>query len=225
MLSQGLTPGQIAAADAGEHLPATPAVDKRSAELGLAHVGNTCTDWLLFNDFCINPVDPAEVVRMYGQCKVPKSLTLTYNPITILPPHYQIPITNPNHPPLAPQVPVLCAYTRVDKPPPDPLPPSPITAGMYRRLTMDPNLPPYGSRCPFMPFTFESPGETPGAGTVLGEFILIYPRTGNWTDTCVLCTGIDAEFVSLAPAVKEPHPEVSLFYILCIGNVTDVVFF
>ena len=85
---------------------------------------------------------------------------------------------------------MLCAYTRVDKPPPDPLPPSPITAGMYRRLTMDPNLPPYGPRCPFMPFTFESPGETPGAGTVLG---------------------IDAEFVSLAPAVKEPHPEVSLF--------------
>ena len=36
-----------------------------------------------------------------------------------------------------------------------------------------------------MPFTFESPGETPGAGTVLGEFILIYPRTGNWTD--VVC--------------------------------------
>ena len=106
---------------------------------------------------------------------------------------------------------MLFAYTRVDKPPPDPLPPSPITAAMYRRLTMDPNLPPYGPRCPFRPFTFESPGETPGAGTVLGEFILIYPRTGNWTDTCVLCTGIDAEFVSLAPAVKEPHPEVSLF--------------
>ena len=40
-------------------------------------------------------------------------------------------------------------------------------------------------RCPFMPFTFESPGETPGAGTVLGAFILIYPRTGNWTD--VVC--------------------------------------
>ena len=36
-----------------------------------------------------------------------------------------------------------------------------------------------------MPFTFESPGETPGAGTVLGTFILIYPRTGNWTD--VVC--------------------------------------
>ena len=144
MFTQGLTPGQIAAADAGEHLPATPAVDKRSAELGLAHVGNTCTDWLLFNDFCINPVDPAEVVRMYGQCKVRKSVTLTYNPIT---PHYhQIPITNPKHPKLGPQVPVLCAYTRVDKPPPDPLPPSPITAGMYRRLTMDPNLPPYGPR-------------------------------------------------------------------------------
>ena len=33
-----------------------------------------------------------------------------------------------------------------------------------------------------MPFTFESPGETPGAGTVLGAFFLIYPRTGNWTD-------------------------------------------
>ena len=59
-------------------------------------------------------------------------------------------------------------------------------------------------RCPFRPFTFESPGETPGAGTVLG---------------------IDAEFVSLAPAVKEPHPEVSLFYILCMGNVIDVVSF
>ena len=202
LFTQGLTPGQIAAADAGEHLPATPAVDKRSAELGLAHVGNTCTDWLLFNDFCINPVDPAEVVRMYGQCKVRKSVTLTYNPIT--PNCHQIPITNPNHPKLAPQVPVLCAYTRVHKPPPDPLPPSPITAAMYRRLTMDPNLPPYGSRCPFRPFTFESPGETPGAGTVLG---------------------IDAEFVSLAPAVKEPHPEVSLFYILCMGNWTDVVFF
>ena len=101
------------------------------------------------------------------------------------PNYHQIPITNPKHPRLAPQVPVLCAYTRVDKPPPDPLPPSPITAGMYRRLTMDPNLPPYGPRCPFRPFTFESPGETPGAGTVLGAFILIYPRTGNWTD--VVC--------------------------------------
>ena len=87
LFTQGLTPGQIAAADAGEHLPATPALDKRSAELGLAHVGNTCTDWLLFNDFCINPVDPAEVVRMYGQCKVPKSVTLAYNPITTLPPN------------------------------------------------------------------------------------------------------------------------------------------
>ena len=75
------------------------------------------------------------------------------------------------------------------------------------------------------PFTFESPGETPGAGTVLGTFILIYPRTGNGLMSCVLCAGIDAEFVSLAPAVKEPHPEVSLFYILCIGNWIDVVFF
>ena len=36
-----------------------------------------------------------------------------------------------------------------------------------------------------MPFTFESAVETPGAGTVLGAFILIYPRTGNWTD--VVC--------------------------------------
>jgi hypothetical protein len=70
-----------------------------------------------------------------------------------------------------------------------------------------------------MPFTFESPGETPGAGTVLGEFILIYPRTGNWNDTCVLCTGIDAEFVSLAPAVKEPHPEVSLFYLISVWEM------
>ena len=114
LFTQGLTPGQIAAADAGEHLPATPAVDKRSAELGLAHVGNTCTDWLLFNDFCINPVDPAEVVRMYGQCKVPKSVTLTY-PITLLPPNYH-PITKyqlltpitPNSPPRFP----CCARTR-----------------------------------------------------------------------------------------------------------------
>ena len=39
---------------------------------------------------------------------------------------------------------------------------------------------------PFAPFDYESPKETPGPGTLLG---------------------IDAEFVSLAPAVKEPGPE------------------
>ena len=77
----------------------------------------------------------------------------------------------------------LCAYTRVDRPTPKPPPPSPITADVYRRLTLDANPPP---RSPFAPFDYESPKETPGVGTLLG---------------------IDAEFVSLAPAVKEPGPE------------------
>jgi PAB-dependent poly(A)-specific ribonuclease subunit 2 len=81
------------------------------------------------------------------------------------------------------KLPTLCAYTRVDRPTPKPLPPSPITADVYRRLTLDANLPP---RSPFAPFDYESPKETPGPGTLLG---------------------IDAEFVSLAPAVKEPGPE------------------
>jgi PAB-dependent poly(A)-specific ribonuclease subunit 2 len=81
------------------------------------------------------------------------------------------------------KLPTLCAYTRVDRPTPKPLPPSPITADVYRRLTLDANLPP---RSPFAPFDYESPKETPGVGTLLG---------------------IDAEFVSLAPAVKEPGPE------------------
>jgi len=66
------------------------------------------------------------------------------------------------------KVPVLCAYAAVDKPPPPPLPPSPITATLYRSLTLNPNLPKYGeanapgTTCPFAPFTFESPEETPG---------------------------------------------------------------
>ena len=81
------------------------------------------------------------------------------------------------------KLPTLCAYTRVDRPTPKPPPPSPITADVYRRLTLDANLPP---RSPFAPFDYESPKETPGVGTLLG---------------------IDAEFVSLAPAVKEPGPE------------------
>ena len=112
---------------------------------GVGTEGVEGTDWLLFNDFSINPVAPREVTRLYGQVKLP----------------------------------CLCMYTRVDRPAPPPLPPSPITADLYRRLTLDANLP---SRFPFRPFDFESPEETPKPGTILG---------------------IDAEFVALAPAVKE----------------------
>ena len=83
------------------------------------------------------------------------------------------------------KLPCLCMYTRVDRPAPPPLPPSPITADLYRRLTLDANLP---SRCPFRPFDYETPGETPKPGTLLG---------------------IDAEFVALAPAVKETRPDGS----------------
>jgi PAB-dependent poly(A)-specific ribonuclease subunit 2 len=81
------------------------------------------------------------------------------------------------------KLPCLCMYTRVDRPAPPPLPPSPITPDLYRRLTLDANLPP---RCPFKPFDFETTGETPKPGTILG---------------------IDAEFVALAPAVKEMQPD------------------
>jgi len=109
------------------------------------------TDWLLFNDFSINPVAPREVTRLYGQVKLP----------------------------------CLCMYTRVDRPAPPPLPPSPITANMFRRLTLGASLPP---RSPFRPFDFESAGETPGPGTILG---------------------IDAEFVALAPAVRETQADGS----------------
>ena len=140
---KGLTPGRIAAAEAANE-PSTPVADARAAELGIDHVSRS--DWLLFNDFCINPVDADEVVTMYGVCKVP----------------------------------VLCTYARVDKPPPPPLPPSPITAHLYRSLTLNPNLPKYGEgpgSCPFAPFTFESPAETPGPGTVSVLFLLSYVCT------------------------------------------------
>ena len=138
---RGLTPGKIAAAEAANFEPSTPVADARAAELGIDHV-NGRSDWLLFNDFCINPVDADEVAKMYGVCKVP----------------------------------VLCTYAIVDKPPPPPLPPSPITANLYRRLTLNPNLPKYGQgpgSCPFAPFTFESPAETPGPGTVRVFFIIL----------------------------------------------------
>ena len=130
---QGITPSQLA----------TP------GHLSGGHEAPADTDWLLFNDFCINPVSAKEVTRMYGQVKLP----------------------------------CLCAYTRVNRPSPPPLPPSPITAELYRRITLDPNLP---SRCPFRPFDFETEGETPKPGTILG---------------------IDAEFVALAPPVKEVQPD------------------
>ena len=100
---------------------------------------------------------------------------------------------------------MLCAYTRVDKPPPDPLPPSPITAGMYRRLTMDPNLPPYGPRCPFRPFTFRVTGRNPGR------------RDGAWyrRGVCEFSAGGEG---------AAPRGEFIL-YSLCGAIVTDVVFF
>ena len=59
------------------------------------------------------------------------------------------------------KIPCIAAYSRVDAPPPPPLPPSPITEDVYRRLTLDANLP---RRCPFTPFDFESPAETPRPG-------------------------------------------------------------
>ena len=108
------------------------------------------TDWLLFNDFCITPVEAKEVTRVYGVAKLP----------------------------------TLCQYTRMDRPTPKPLPPSPITADVYRNLTLDANLD--LRRLPFRPFDYESEMETPGTGTLLG---------------------IDAEFVSLAPAVSELSAE------------------
>ena len=81
------------------------------------------------------------------------------------------------------KLPTLCAYTRVDRPEPKPLPPSPITPETYRKLTLGVTVPP---RSPFRPFDYQSKAETPGVGTLLG---------------------IDAEFVSLAPEVREPGPE------------------
>jgi len=107
----------------GMPTPSTP-VRTPAGAAGLSAAG---TDWLLFNDFCINPVSPREVTMLYGQLKLP----------------------------------CLCMYTRVERPAPPPLPPSPITPDLYRRLTLDANLPP---RCPFKPFDFETAADTPKAG-------------------------------------------------------------
>lgn len=74
------------------------------------------------------------------------------------------------------KIPCLCMYTKVDKPEPLPLPPSPITFELYKKITLGMPIP---AGVPFNPFSCVGE-DTPGPGVLLG---------------------IDAEFVSLAPAV------------------------
>lgn len=74
------------------------------------------------------------------------------------------------------KIPCLCTYTKVEKPEPLPLPPSPITFELYKKITTGMSIP---RGVPFVPFSCVGE-DTPGPGTLLG---------------------IDAEFVSLAPAV------------------------
>lgn len=74
------------------------------------------------------------------------------------------------------KIPCLCTYTKVEKPAPLPLPPSPITFELYKKVTHGMSVP---RGVPFVPFSCVGE-DTPGPGMLLG---------------------IDAEFVSLAPAI------------------------
>ncbi|OUS42956.1 PAB-dependent poly(A) ribonuclease, subunit PAN2 [Ostreococcus tauri] len=74
------------------------------------------------------------------------------------------------------KIPCLCMYTKVEKPAPLPLPPSPITFELYKKVTHGMSVP---RGVPFVPFSCVGE-DTPGPGMLLG---------------------IDAEFVSLAPAI------------------------
>ena len=74
------------------------------------------------------------------------------------------------------KVPCLCMFTKVEKPEPKPLPASPITFDLYKRITLD--LAPPNTDL-FQPFACVGE-DTPGPGVLLG---------------------IDAEFVSLAPPI------------------------
>ena len=80
------------------------------------------------------------------------------------------------------KVPCLCMYTKVEKPAPLPLPPSPITFELYRKITLDMSVP---RGMPFVPFSCVGE-DTPGPGVLLG---------------------IDAEFVSLAPPIMSTRDD------------------
>ena len=95
------------------------------------------SDWLLFNDFCINPVDFAEVGLFV--CDFFTGGRLTSCPFAGC------------HDVRRVQSSGAVRVRIVDKPPPPPLPPSPITATLYRRLTLNPNLPKYGQRARDVP--------------------------------------------------------------------------
>jgi len=74
------------------------------------------------------------------------------------------------------KIPCLCMYTKVNKPTPEPLPVSPITLDVYKRITSEMPIP---RNVPFVPFACTG-DDIPGPGILLG---------------------IDAEFVSMAPAI------------------------